>query len=224
MKIEVIVLIIVTLISLIFGTIASYATVIKNRKLYMVLKTFPLISLIIGFIICYPLKPILYLTLIFAFLGDFCLLFKVKRMFYIGAISFFISHCLFITNYFLIIYSTLNTVPLYLIITVPLLFVFIVLTFGICFYKKIKIFAFLTPIYFSGLIINLYLAINALILTNDLAFLICVIGYLIFILSDIFIALQKFIKTFKYHDFYIISTYYIAQILISIGLFAYLIS
>ena len=196
MDVKIIILIIVTILSLIFGSIVSYATIIKNRKLYSILKAFPLLFLIIGFVICYPTKPILYLALIFALSGDILLIFKKSKLFYIGAVSFFISH---------------------------LLFIVLVLSFGITKFKKLKANAFLTPIYFSGLIINFYLAINCLILIKDLAFIICIIGYLFFILSDAFIAIQKFIKTYKYHDFYIISTYYIAQILISIGLFAYMI-
>ena len=223
MDVKIIILIIVTILSLIFGSIVSYATIIKNRKLYSILKAFPLLFLIIGFVICYPTKPILYLALIFALSGDILLIFKKSKLFYIGAVSFFISHLLFITNYFLIIDYSLNYIPLYLFITTPLLFIVLVLSFGIAKFKKLKANAFLTPIYFSGLILNFYLAINCLILIKDLAFIICIIGYLFFILSDAFIAIQKFIKTYKYHDFYIISTYYIAQILISIGLFAYMI-
>ena len=66
MDVKIIILIIVTILSLIFGSIVSYATIIKNRKLYSILKAFPLLFLIIGFVICYPTKPILYLALIFA--------------------------------------------------------------------------------------------------------------------------------------------------------------
>ena len=63
MDFKIIILIIITILSLIFGSIVSYATIIKNRKLYSILKVFPLLFLIIGFVICYPTKPILYLAL-----------------------------------------------------------------------------------------------------------------------------------------------------------------
>ena len=95
MDVKIIILIIITILSLIFGSIVSYSTIIKNRKLYSILKVFPLLFLIIGFVICYPTKPILYLALIFALSGDIFLIFKKSKLFYVGALSFFISHLLY---------------------------------------------------------------------------------------------------------------------------------
>ena len=73
-------------------------------------------------------------------------------------------------------------------------------------------------LYYAILFVNLFLAISYIITSHSLYFIITIVGYCFFIFSDVLIGLRQYKITLKHSEFAIISSYFVAQLLISVGI------
>ena len=208
------IIIIFTALLLIFIILELFFCFKENTKYRMIFKCFPLLFISI-FILIYDIK--LYLLSIAAFLyfiGDFLLLSNKKILFTIGAFSFFIGHVLLLIKIITMFryveglyYSIIPTLICLILITIFLykylgkLFIGGALGYlGILFF----IFSYLNAYHINLCIVNSF---SPLLLVLSL-------GFLIYFISDILVVLKRFKGHFKREDFYIMSTYYLANIII----------
>ncbi len=208
-----------------FASIDCYGCFKENRKIHLIFKCIPIFLITILSLIIVPQNYMLFFGFLFALIGDALILIKDnKKAFLGGATSFFIGHVFLFVFYLLIIYKyNSNHIPIFVYIVAPLIIVFMGLLFGLLLYKKMKALSIFTGIYYSILFVNLFMIIVALIYTKSLLFIMCIVGYLFFISSDFLIGIRQFKAKFKHQNFLIISTYFVAQLLISLGLFLLLI-
>lgn len=186
----------------------------ENTKYRMIFKCFPLLLISI-FILIYDSK--LYLLSIAAFLyfiGDFLLLSNKKTLFTLGAFSFFLGHTLLLARIITVfryiegLYYSLIPTFICLILIVIFLYKYLGKLFiggalaylGILFY----IFSYLIIYHINLCIIDSF---SPLLLFLSL-------GFLIYFISDILVVLKRFKGHIKREDFYIMSTYYLANIII----------
>lgn len=155
-------------------------------------------------------KLYIFLGFVFSLAGDLLLINKKK--FYLGLISFLITHVFYIT------YLFLQFQPRFTII----IFFVIVLIF-ILFYRKIirkvqtkKIYLILYGVILFSL---LWQSIEQFNFYKNNSTLIFSIGIILFAVSDILIAFNKFVKKINFAQFIILSTYFTAQVLILISTF-----
>lgn len=218
MKWELIVLIVFDILFLIFGCLDSYGCYKENRKMHLIFKCFPLAILTILSVIIYPSNYFVWLGFLFCFFGDLFILIGSKKLFYVGASSFFIGHCLFSVFYTLLIYNINKQIPMYVIIGIPSILLLFAIVFVIVLYKKVKLQSIAMGLYYAILFVNLFLAISYAITSHSLYFIITIVGYCFFVFSDVLIGLRQYKITLKHGEFAIISSYFVAQLLISIGI------
>jgi len=217
---EGIILIIATALYIVMSIFISYVNFINRPKLHTIFKCFPLSILIITSIILLPNEYLIYIGFIFAVIGDALILCKFKNSFVFGAISFFISHIFFLIKLFLLINTANNGVfPTYLYLLIPIMVLSIDITTTLLLFKKVKFLSIPMGLYFAILFVNLLVSTVLIALSNQIIFILMFLGYIFFIVSDIFITLKEYVIQLKKHNFLIICTYYIAQILIAIPLY-----
>lgn len=205
-------LLVLSIFYILVSLISLYFCFINHHKIRKIFKAIPTLILIILLIILLYKHPLIYLALIFGLLGDLFLLSFNKKMFLIGGICFLIEHILNLHIVFLI---NNTSFPLYLLM---IYFPLIILIFigGILIFKKsIKpYFLIFGSIYVSTLLLNFISGIILTSITHNYLLLLYVFGYLIFMISDSFVAYKRFIKPFNKVQFLIMSTYYVAQYLL----------
>ncbi len=201
------------IIILIIMLLEVFFCFINNKKYKAIFKCFPLFLISI-FSLCLNYKEF-YIFSIIAFLyslGDLFLLSSNKIMFTIGAISFFSGHFILIIqeyNKFNISISILyySLIPLFLVIIFIFIFLFKMLT---------KVFIGGAISYLGILVIAMY----SLIISNFNNFnynsLLLILGFYIYLISDILVILKRFGNFKNKNDFYIMLSYYLANSLIFI--------
>ena len=180
-------------------------------------KCFTTLFLSIAAIIAIPTHPLVYLGTLFGMLGDLCLLKKHKVMPFVGGmLAFLVNHVLYIVAY-MELCGTLHwgyyTGTVLYCVLFPILFYYV----G----RKIihqRYLAFGGVAYFGFLVLDLIWAIIACAKGAVDYCLLCALGAATFIASDVFLAHTLFKKDVKRRDFFIMSTYLIAQGLIVAGL------
>lgn len=179
-------------------------------------KVFPLLFLTIVGIYMAPNHPLLYIASFLGFLGDLLIIFEKKKVFfYIGGVSFFVGHILY-----LILMLTVNGISYswyhYLIAGICL--IALVIVFKIALKKQFNLLqSICAALYFGILFLLLVNSIVISIKYSVPSMLLITLGYVIFIMSDTILVIKDFIKEFKRDDFYVMSTYLFAQISIMIG-------
>lgn len=158
-------------------------------------------------------------ALIFSWFGDIFLLFEKqnKNLFIFGLASFLIGHLCYIAYFYQI--RKINAVkfsPKILISLAVLIYV-------------ISLFSLLAPNLKSLQIPVVFYALTlaAMLLTSFHAFdfqkhsfgKICIAGTLLFVVSDSFLAINRFYQPFEFANILIMLTYSIAQFLITVGAF-----
>ena len=163
-----------------------------------------------------------YFALLFGLLGDLCLIFKDnKKLLVLGMIAFGINHIFYYIGALQKI-DNLNPCFYYIIPLVFTLISLIIYLFGKKYFKSLSI---PSSIYASSLGSEFFVMIIFLIYSYKYyAYPLCflpLLGNLIFIVSDLYLAKTLFIKHDKREDFYIMFTYLVGQFLLSlsIGLF-----
>ena len=158
----------------------------------------------------------IYVGASFGVIGDFFLLKKHKVLpMVLGTTSFLIGHAFYIAGYCL-----LCSFPWWVYVaSVVFYLLFCFLGYGVI-HKAVKEphMAFGGIVYFGMLVLDFLLAVTSCFFGKfDFLFL-SALGGLSFIVSDLFLLRTSFVKDMKRRDFFIMSTYVLAQALIIIGL------
>ncbi len=188
----------------------------EKERLRKIFKIFPLLFLSIVAIYLVPEYPLLYVASLLGCLGDLLIIFEKRKIFfYLGGISFFVGHILYLLLMLDLSDVTYNWYH-YLIIIISLVGLFFVL-FAITKNQLGLIEKIAASFYFGILIL---LLVNAAFITfkyNEPRTSLILVGYILFIISDIILVIKDFIKEFKRDDFYVMSTYIFAELSIVIG-------
>lgn len=177
-----------------------------------------LMPLLIVFYILSVDKPnlLLIFALILSFLGDLFLLFENKKLtFFLGLISFLITHFLYLIL-FTITSKYFKGAPFYIY-----LFLIPYIIYGVSFYKNLKPqidrFSKIILFYIFIIILMSFSTIPRFYYVSFYKFLFPFIGSILFIISDSLLSLRKFKKTIKENSISIMFTYILAQFLIVLG-------
>lgn len=201
--------IIFTVAFFIILVVDTYAVVTNNRPLHTVFKPFLITTLALVYLVSVKKPKILYLSaLFFCLLGDVLLMFE--KHFVSGLISFLIAHILYIK----LTFSFLSTIKVKEFIKSSIPFV---LFFSFIIYLTMhNLNKMLIPVVVYGVVVSLFgtfTLINFLKEKTKENFLL-LSGAILFIISDSFIALNRY---YSYHLFFVISIivlYAFAQYLI----------
>lgn len=191
-------------------TIDIYAVITSNKPLEIIFKPLLITILAIIYLLSVKKPSFLYLSaLLFSFWGDVLLLFK-EKYFVIGLISFLIAHLFFIK-----LTSTFFRKAVfidYLKSSVP----FVLFFSGIIFLVKDNLGEMLIPIVVYGVVISLFGTLTLVNYLKDKSKenIVLLLGAIIFILSDSFIALNSFHISSLFYTLSIMATYTLAQYLI----------
>lgn len=191
----------------------------KNKKLHMYVKSIPVLGLAVLLLVNllltkdnYTFNILIITGLCAGFIGDFFLSFDTKY-FIQGLGSFLIGHVLYAAAF--IIYADLAFYP---VVTGILLF--ISLAYLVIFFKTLKsemALAIRVAIFLYVILLNLMVlsAFNMDRLPGN--FPLILIGALLFLVSDAVLAINLFHKKIGPGHVIILSTYYGAQLLITLG-------
>lgn len=179
-------------------------------------KCFTTLFLGVAALIAIPNQPLVYLGVFLGMLGDFFLLKKHKVWpFVAGMISFLVGHILYIVAFMILCgplhYMYYVATALYVIVF-PLLFYHVAKR--VAHQKKLVIGG---TLYFTVLTLDMIWAIVACSNGYVDYCILCAFGGLCFIISDVFLTLTLFKRDLKRRDFYIMTTYLLAQGLIAVG-------
>jgi uncharacterized membrane protein YhhN len=176
----------------------------SSPKLFQIFKPAPLFLLIL-FSLVTSQHYLLIFALVFSFSGDIFLLNK-EKYFVQGLISFLIAH-LFYLSLFIESKSNPNAVVSVMVLIIAAFY------FG---YLKIYLGKYLYPvlIYLSAISLMVVFATGA----NGGNSIMIGVGAILFFISDGVLAFNKFVKKFKLADVAVLSTYYLAQLLLVWGL------
>src|ERR1043165_3677287 len=166
------------------------------------------------------LKRWIVLALVFSWLGDVLLMFEStnNNFFIFGLVAFLIAHFFYILFYEMVLRSENLGKNYWLFI--PVLFYYVALIYLLSPHLgEMKL-----PVRFYGVVIS-YMLIQALQtarINNKRAAVLMIAGAILFISSDSMLAINKFYKSFEYAGIAIMTTYGIAQLLITIGAVQYI--
>ena len=212
----------IVILSLVFIIVHLVFCFLEKNRERKITKCFCVVS--IGLIVwALGAKNIfVYFALLFGLLGDLCLIFKDnKKLLVLGMIAFGINHIFYYIGALYKI-DNLNHCFYYIIPLVFIVISSIIYLFGKKYFKSLSI---PSSLYASSLGSEFFVMIIFLIYSYKYyAYPLCflpLIGNLIFIVSDLYLAKTLFIKHDKREDFYIMFTYLVGQFLLSlsIGLF-----
>lgn len=181
----------------------------KAPQFYSIVKPIPIILLLLQIYFSSNVlaNQLLLFGLIFSLLGDLSLL--RKNLFYLGLLFFLTAHILYF-SLFIIFAVDVNW-----ILVVPFIFYSIILFSLLNLSSKITSSAII--LYMSAISLMGFSGLNLYLERFDLPSLLIFLGGLLFILSDSVLAYNKFKSHFKVAEIVILSTYYLAQTLIVIG-------
>ena len=202
-------------ISIIFIILELFFAFIENEKMRKIFKPFRLLGIIACLISFGVDEKLLYISLSFALIGDVILIFKKNKIcFLFGMISFFAGHIVYIA-----LFASLLTYRVLPWIIVG--FTLFGSIFTLSTYKSISQYTKKLTIpglfYLYILLLETLFATLLLMDSGSLYALFILGGNIIFVVSDLLIAISYFVVDFKRRDFYIMLTYIIAQIMIVIG-------
>tara|TARA_B110000495_G_C22753440_1_gene441371 strand:- start:27 stop:608 length:582 start_codon:yes stop_codon:yes gene_type:complete len=155
----------------------------------------------------------------FAWIGDTLLIFEPKHpvFFMLGLGAFLITHILYIVAFTK--KGTVNSNIAQLKKKPYLILIFAMLGLGLytMFYPNLADLAIPVAIYTAVIIIMVLAAINRNSITNSDSYKLCLIGALLFMLSDMTLAVNKFFMPIDYAGLYLIVLYMAGQYLIMRG-------
>ena len=189
---------------------------IENQKLRRKEKVLCMMMLGIAAIFAFPKQPLIYIGAFLAMIGDWCVL--RKKTFNAGVVAFFLSHLAYIFECVFMIIGEAQIRWFHHIIFILSYIVVALAMFIAC--KKAKNHTTLNKIaqslYFA--ILAVYIPVFTLAMLNVGSYMyLCLIGSIVFIISDSILVLNHFGAKFKRYDFYIMLTYLIAEFLIIAG-------
>jgi uncharacterized membrane protein YhhN len=155
----------------------------------------------------------------FAWIGDTLLIFEPKHpvFFMLGLGAFLITHILYIVAFTK--KGTVNSNIAQLKKKPYLILIFAMLGLGLytLFYPNLADLAIPVAIYTAVIIIMVLAAINRNSITNSDSYKLCLIGALLFMISDMTLAVNKFFMPIDYAGLYLIVLYMAGQYLIMRG-------
>lgn len=166
------------------------------------------------------LKKLIVLALIFSWLGDVLLMFETKNenFFILGLVAFLIAHIFYILFFEKIIVAENLKKRYWLFLPVMVYYVVLISVLSPTL-EDMK-----WPVRVYGIVIS-YMLIKALQtgwIRNRMAALYLISGAILFVISDSILALNKFYQPFEYAGIFIMVTYGLAQLLITIGAVRYI--
>ena len=193
----------------------------EQEKARKISKPFPMIFLVPAIMLLVLEYPLIWLFPLFSLLGDIFLIFKKKSMGYFvtGSVMFFLGHVCNLVQLTIFLFESDTKIPFiaYFIFAVSLaLIIRFIFPLTKRFAGKL---ALLANVYMPILV---FIGIFALLVTaayaNSYQGLLVTLGYIFFVLSDGLLLYSNFIKDVKQSHFYIMSTYFAGELLISLGL------
>lgn len=189
---------------------------LENQKVRKSIKPFCLISLMVSLFFFGLRHPLVYIALGCGLLGDIFLIWpKNKILFFLGIISFFINHILYIVLFSMLLSYTPPVWSIIALCALGILFPFV--GYRIL-YQYTGTLTIPGLIYFYSLFMECLFAVLLLNDSKSIFAVMIFIGNLFFIGSDTTLTISNFMVNFKRKDFYIMITYLIAQSLIAFGL------
>ncbi|MCB9210557.1 MAG: lysoplasmalogenase [Ignavibacteriales bacterium] len=205
--------IIILLFVIIFAALHIFFDYKKNYLLTYLFKPLVLVTIIIFSILKTPnnsdnYKSLIIVGLFFSLLGDIFLMLKKKDLFIQGLASFLAAHISYIFAVSIGIGFFIN----FLSLIIAVFFLILLFTIIISNSGKYKI-----PVTLYGFVITflLWQSLNRFSLLENVSALFLLLGIILFTISDFILAYNKFVKKIKFAQFYILPTYYLAQILIT---------
>lgn len=210
--------IILSIVELFFGFLEKE----KQRK---IIKPFLMFIMTIMMIFVLPYHTFLYLGCLFGLLGDIFFIFKKKKVcVYFGLFTFLLNHVFYITEIIVYIF-TLQELMIHILITYVIVYsIFLCVSFILI--KKIlktdNKLSIAGSFYMTTLFLDFGMCVYLFTL-NQSYMLLSIIGMISFIISDSILSYTMFVKDIRRRDFYIMSTYLLAQGLFLLGMiFTYL--
>ena len=189
---------------------------IENQKLRRKEKICCMMMLGLAAVFAFPDQPLIYVGAFLGMIGDWCVL--RKKTFNIGVVAFFLGHLAYIFECLFMIIGEQNIRWFHHVIYIMVYIVVALAMFAAC--KKAKNHTTLNKIaqsfYFAILAVYIPVFSLAIVQVGSYMFL-CLIGSIVFIISDSILVLTHFNFKFKRYDFYIMLTYLIAEFLIVAG-------
>lgn len=179
-------------------------------------KSLCVLSLAIAVIIAVPTYPLLYIGLFCGAIGDFLLIFKRKPvLFILGAVFFLANHVLFITQGLILLspFTSGQSIGMMIFIILASALAYFI---AFRFLKKMKR-AIPGGVYVLALLCNVALYTFACCTGRWQYFLVCLIGAISFVASDMMLAYSLFVKGNQKSRHLVMASYLIAQFLISFG-------
>lgn len=202
--------IIITILFFVVLAIDIYAVVVENKGLEMTFKPLIVTLLAVLYLMSVRKPSFWYLSaLLFCFWGDILLLFQEKH-FVLGLVSFLVAHLLYIKLISIHLYKV--TVMSVIKFSIP----FVLYFSTIIFLTVNNLKSFLVPVIVYGLVISAFGTTTLVnyVQNKNKTDLLLLLGATIFILSDSFIALNKFYISHPIYGVLIMLTYGVAQYLI----------
>ncbi|MFV9551723.1 lysoplasmalogenase [Algibacter sp. PT7-4] len=155
-----------------------------------------------------PYKNIILIGLVFCLIGDVFLMFDSYFIF--GLVAFLIGHIFFIYAF-----TTINGISTNIKTLVPL----VALACLVFFILKDHLGSLLVPVilYIACIVFMVWQALNLYVWKKDYAFLLILLGGILFLISDSVLAYRKFIFNFTIAQFLVSTTYWLAITLISLS-------
>ena len=189
---------------------------IENQKLRRKEKSCCRMMLGLAAVFAFPDQPLIYIGAFLGMIGDWCVL--RKKTFNIGVLAFFLGHLAYIFECLFMIIGEQNIRWFHHVIYIMVYIVVALAMFAAC--KKAKNHTTINKIaqsfYFAILAVYIPVFSLAIVQVGSFMFL-CLIGSIVFIISDSILVLTHFNFKFKRYDFYIMLTYLIAEFLIVAG-------
>lgn len=214
-------------VSIVFLSLFVFASVIhlyfcwtEKEKARKISKPFTISLLSVSIIFLVPSHPLIWLFPLLSFVGDFFLIFKKKSMafFVLGFVFFFLGHVCNLIELTILLFKSDTTIPViaYIVFAVALTLV-IIFVFPIT--RKIAgRISLLANVYMPTLLfVGAFSLLCTAAYANCYQGLLIALGYVFFIFSDAFLLYANFLKDVKRHDFYVMSTYLIGELLICVG-------
>lgn len=201
----------VSVIELVF----AFMEMEKPRR---IVKPFCLLFLGLFAVVTLPNQPLIYIGAFLGMVGDILVLSKNIKIFALGALTFFLGHICYIIELLLFVIN--KPFEWWHFVIVGICFV---LFYLIMFYlgrnkMKSPLEKFGMPLYYATLFCTLPFMLSSQLICPDGFLWVGVLGYVIFIVSDVIILLTKYGNKFKRYDFFIMLTYLVGQILIVFSL------
>jgi uncharacterized membrane protein YhhN len=169
-------------------------------------------------------EKLIFIGLLFGWIGDIVLMFNSEDLFVFGLASFLIGHILYIAAFIHHIrksshkLSAINKIGLSLL---PLFYLIVLYTYlfpHITGNEKNQPFLIPVTVYAITIVTMSLFALWRIGSSNKISVAFIILGAFVFMISDSLIALNKFVAPFQHADLFIMFTYCLAQLCITIGI------